>query len=431
MRKTFLVAMLSLIAFVTPYAADYYTVSEIMAIYESLGLAQGTTSSDSYTVRGYVTRWKSGYPDYQNADFFIDDTDSGSTSLLECFRLKGQTTTDQRKLEVGEYIEATAKLQNYQGRAELCNGTFTVLQSPEEPPVEGDCYTEYEGMKGSEILVALYNEIKDHTVLTYDQIRADRARVDLRADGTVWDMYSSCTFYTSDYCGYGDITEACQCYNREHVVPQSWWGNDDEQPMRTDLHHVIPTDGLSNSKRSAWPYGEVSGTPTWSNDAGSKLGYGTYGSSGNNYVFEPADEYKGDIARIYFYMATCYRDKNLKAGGKGYQVFNYSGTTLSFTDKAKALFLKWHRNDPVSDKEIKRNNGVKNKQGNRNPYIEMPELIEYIWGKNSGKTYTCQTTGMETIDEQETRAEKVLENGALFIVLPDGTRFTTTGARVR
>jgi hypothetical protein len=61
----------------------------------------------------------------------------------------------------------------------------------------------------------------------------------------------------------------------------------------------------------------------------------------------------------------------------------------------------------------------------------MPELIEYIWGKNSGKTYTCQTTGMETIDEQETRAEKVLENGALFIVLPDGTRFTTTGARVR
>ena len=197
--------------------------------------------------------------------------------------------------------------------------------------------------------------------------------------------------------------------------------------MRTDLHHVIPADGFTNEKRSNNPYGEVTGTPDWTNTVGSKLGKGTY----NTTVFEPNDEYKGDIARAYFYMLTCYSDKDFTQHWKGQKVFTFTNGKAGLTSEAQSLFLKWHRNDPVSDKEIKRNNGIEALQHNRNPFIDMPELIEYIWGKNSAKVYTCSTTAIESIEEAMPRATKLIENGALYIVLPDGTRYTTTGARVR
>jgi len=429
-QATRTVTMTSDITLRAQFKGAYNTIADLMAIYNELGLAQGTKSTETYTARGYVTYWKNGYPTYQNGDFFVDDYADGSTSLLECFRLTATTAEDKRPLEVGEYVEFTGKLQNYQGRAEVCDGTFKTMPAPEDP-VSGDCYPEFEGMKGSEILEALYNTLKNHTVLSYDAIRADRTGVDFRADGSIWDMYSNCSFGSRGYCGYSqDVTEECECYNREHALPQSWWGNDDSEPMRTDLHHVIPTDAYVNSQRSAWPYGEVT-TAEWTSSNGSKLGYGTFGTSGNNKSFEPADEYKGDIARIYFYMATCYKDKDLQAGGKGYKVFTYSGNTLNFTSAAKSLYLKWHRNDPVSEKELSRNNGIAELQGNRNPYVDMPELVEYIWGKNAGKVYSCTPEGVETVEESGVKATKILENGALFIVLPDGTKYNVMGVRSR
>ena len=126
--------MLCLLPATMLFADSFYTVSELMNIYNNLGLEDGTTSSDSYTVRGYVTKWKSGYPDWQNGDFFIDDNANGSTSLLECFRLTAPNTDDQRTLINGDYVEVTAFLKNYGGRAELVNGTYSVLVVT-EPPV--------------------------------------------------------------------------------------------------------------------------------------------------------------------------------------------------------------------------------------------------------------------------------------------------------
>lgn len=109
---------------------SYYTVSQIMSIYNSLNLAVGETSSDTYTVRAYVTQWKSGYPDYQNADFWIDDSANGSTTMLMCFRLTGVYESDRRTLVVGDYIEAqNCHLMNYNGKAELKDGTFTVIKA--------------------------------------------------------------------------------------------------------------------------------------------------------------------------------------------------------------------------------------------------------------------------------------------------------------
>lgn len=105
-------------------------VAQIMSIYNSLGLAAGETSSDTYTVRGYVTQWISGYPNWQNADFWIDDSANGSTSRLKCFRLTGVNDSDKRTLNVGDYIEAqNCHLMNYNGIAELKDGTFTVIKA--------------------------------------------------------------------------------------------------------------------------------------------------------------------------------------------------------------------------------------------------------------------------------------------------------------
>lgn len=410
-----------------------YTVSEIMAVYESLNLSSGETSTNIYYVRGYVTRWKSGYPDYQNADFFIDDSEDGSTSRLECFRLTASAAADKRKLEVGEYVEVKGYLQNYNGRAEIVNGTFSVEDAPgggDQPSGETTCHPELEGLKGNEIRNALYNQISDHTVLDYDKVRGDKALVDLRADGSIWDIYSACTFDRWDYCtssNYDTETE-CECYNREHILPKSFWGSSTTEPMYTDLHHIYSTDNATNQKRSAWPYAEVTGTIDYSNELGTKVGY-NYGYSST--VFEPADEYKGDIARIYFYMVTCYKNKKFSQGGKGYLMFTWSGTECDFTDKAIKCLLKWHRNDPVSQKEIDRNNKVAQKQGNRNPFVDDPGLVEYIWGNNKNVVYSCTQNAVEdTQAPTPASATKIIRDGHLYILINNGV-YTVTGERIK
>ena len=452
---------------------DYYTVSEIYQIYTDLALESGATSTQSYTVRGYVTKWESGYPDFQNGQFYIDDSADGSTSKMCCFRLKADNDDDKHALNTGDYIEATAMLKNYNGKAELVNGTYTlqimadeggtvnssvngIYESGEQVIVsatpdagyvftgwsdgntdnprvitmtgdislvaffekaqQDDCtYSSLEGLKSKALLSSLHSLIVDHTVLSYDDVRGDRANVDLNADGNIWDIYSDCSFSPKGYCRGSDGFAECECYNREHALPKSWWGGSDTEPMYTDLYHIFPTDFEANSNRSAWPYGEVTGTVEWSNSLGSKVGYGTFGSSGNNYVFEPADEYKGDLARVYFYMITCYNDKNFTAGGKGYQMFTYSGNTAGFTSKALTLLLKWHRQDPVSKKETERNNAVSLKQHNANPFVGDPNLVEFIWGKWKNEAYTCNASGTDVRPVQEENIRISVVGGHLNI----------------
>lgn len=293
-----------------------------------------------------------------------------------------------------------------------------------------ECPYDYlNGKKGNDIRVALSAKLKNHTVLDYSSVRADNSGVDYREDGSIWDMYSGCVFAWNNYCNSSnyDTEVDCECYNREHSLPKSWWGGSTSEPMYTDLHHVIPTDNAANGQRSAWPLGEVDDVE-WTNGS-SKLGYGTFGSSGNNKTFEPADEYKGDFARIYFYMATCYMDKNFTQGGKGFKVF-MSGTA-NFNSKALDLYLEWHRNDPVSQKEIARNNKVAKKQGNRNPFVDEPELAEYIWGNKKNVAYSCNgQQGVEDIHVSEPAAQKVLKDGVLYIVRGEHV-YTIQGVEVR
>ena len=266
-------------------------------------------------------------------------------------------------------------------------------------------------------------------MLGYGQVWANVTGADDRGDGTnnIWDMYSNCVFSKYDKCGGGESTHDCECYNREHSLPKSWWGADTSEPMYTDLHHLIPTDRLANTQRSAWPLGEVDDVQ-WTNGS-SKLGYGTFGSNSSNLTFEPADEYKGDFARIYFYMATCYMNKSFTQNRYGGKIFKAGTADLNQT--ALDLYLEWHRKDPVSQKEISRNNKVEQKQGNRNPFVDDPEMAEYIWGKKKNVAYSCAADrGIEDIHVSEPAAQKIWMDGVLYIVRGEHI-YTIQGVPVR
>ena len=201
----------------------------------------------------------------------------------------------------------------------------------------------------------------------------------------IWDIYSDNPTGADPY-NYNPATQQCgnysgenSCFNREHTFPQSWFTTGTASGPGTDYIQVLPTDGFVNGKRSNFPYGEVS-TVSYTSLNGSKLGSSSVaGVSGT--VFEPINTYKGDVARIYLYMVTRYQDNisswaNLSSNGAPTLSAN---TFPSVNINYLKLMLKWHNQDPVSQKEIDRNNGAYSFQGNRNPFVDRPELVDAVW----------------------------------------------------
>ena len=239
------------------------------------------------------------------------------------------------------------------------------------------------GKKGNELKQALYDIIKNNTYIAYGELWAHYGTTDVKADGTtIWDIYSDVpggeapyefVFYTNQ-CGGASGGEG-NCYNREHSVPNSWFGGDATQyeTIYTDMFHLYPTDSYVNNQRANNPYGVVA-HPTWTSQNGSKLGPNSYSEDYTGTVFEPIDAFKGDLARTYFYMSLRYKDKNLSQKPQSC----YNGSTLK--PWAMAMFKEWHNADVVSEKEQVRNNKVQAVQNNRNPFIDYPELVEYVWG---------------------------------------------------
>ena len=258
----------------------------------------------------------------------------------------------------------------------LVVGFALMVTSVAQPPA--NYYNSANGLTGNQLKVALHNIIDDHTTITYKQIWNAFWSTDNKGNGVVWDMYSDrpngtppYTYHLGqDQCGnYGDEGD---CYNREHSWPESWFNSDGT--ARTDLHHIFATDGFVNNQRSNYPFGEVkSGSTTWVSQNGSKLGpCKTAGYSGR--VFEPIDEYKGDFARAIMYMSVRYYSEDADWG-------NSDMTTKSVIKPwAIAMLLRWHEQDPVSQKEIDRNNVIySDYQHNRNPFIDHPEYAPMIW----------------------------------------------------
>lgn len=220
------------------------------------------------------------------------------------------------------------------------------------------------------------------------------------------DMYGGCTFTSSNQDkGSGGTTE-CDKYNREHSIPKSWFGGSTAATSPgTDLFHVVPADKLVNNKRSDNAFGEVN-SAEYTSSIGSKLGTpkaiaisntmlysgkDTTVNCSTSKVFEPIDDYKGDFARGYFGTLLKWTDYSNKfTTGDGAAMFSDSYTAAGhwgLTPYGIALLMKWHRQDPVSLKEIQRNNKVQLEQGNRNPFIDYPDLAEYIWGSHAGETF--------------------------------------------
>lgn len=236
------------------------------------------------------------------------------------------------------------------------------------------------GLFGLPLQQALHNIIKNHEVESYGDLWDDYYDTDRKSNGKVWDIYSDVpggnppyeyTFF-SDQCG--NYNSEGDCYNREHSFPQSWFG-DGAYPMYSDLYQVYPTDGYVNGKRSNYPYGTVN-NPTWTSMNGCKLGNCTYPGYSQT-VFEPINAYKGDLARTYFYMAVRYYSED--GSWPGSPMVNGSQPK----PWALAMLRAWHHADPVSEKEINRNNAIYQIQQNRNPFIDHPEYVEYIWGNVS------------------------------------------------
>jgi endonuclease I len=237
-------------------------------------------------------------------------------------------------------------------------------------------YNSANGLAGTQLQLALHNIIDDHTVISYGDLWDYFEDTDKKSNGKVWDIYSDIpggtppyefTFYT-DQCG--NYNEEGDCYNKEHSFPKSWFGGE-VYPMYSDLFHVYPTDGWVNNKRGNYEYGEVNNA-SWTSMNGSKLGNCSY-SGYNGTVFEPIDGYKGDLARTYFYMATRYY------GEDG----NWPGSEMTNgaqpLEWALNMLYDWHLQDPVSQKEISRNNAIYQIQDNRNPFIDHPEYAGVIW----------------------------------------------------
>lgn len=253
-------------------------------------------------------------------------------------------------------------------------------------------YNNAENKTKQALLTALHNIIYSHTKISYDDLWAAYSTTDTGSDGYYIDMYSTVKFTYADKCG--NYSAVGDCVNREHSFPKSWWGETKDEKY-SDIFHLYPTDGYVNNQRSNYPFGVcANGTYLPATSKGRPLGKkGTSTYEGyNGIVFEPDDIYKGDFARTYFYMATCY---NHQIAGWGNNSDMLAGNSYPvFTDWALNMLLEWNRLDPVSEKETKRNDAAYALQNNRNPFIDHPELAEYIWGNKMGENWTS-TAGSE------------------------------------
>ncbi|MBK7587221.1 MAG: endonuclease [Bacteroidetes bacterium] len=241
------------------------------------------------------------------------------------------------------------------------------------------------GINGAPLKTALHNIIKNHNTQSWPLWNYFYS-TDTVNGNQVWDIYSDVPMGNPPYTFIlgtnqcGTYSQESDCYNHEHSWPSTFFN--DASPMRTDLHHVYPTDGYVNNKRSNYPFGKVTNA-TWTSQNNSKLGNSNSYPGYTDKVFEPIDSFKGDIARTYFYMSTRYENED--AGWGNWSMAN--GAQL--TADAITLLMNWHHNDPVSQKEILRNNAIAQIQMNRNPFIDYPMFADCIWGSGD-----CTSIGL-------------------------------------
>lgn len=230
-------------------------------------------------------------------------------------------------------------------------------------------YDSLKGKKGSELKTAIYEVIKEADVLDYgsgnNHTWEGFYQTDRRDDNSVIDRYSYEEFY------FSSVNSAVSGMNIEHSFPKSWWGGSKNQAYQ-DLYNLMPCEQKINSSKSNYPMGKVTTVKT--TNGCTNIGTGEKGYS----LWEPANEWKGDFARGYMYMATAYQDLTW-SGTQALQILEQD-TYPTLQKWAYTLYIMWAKADPVDELELTRNDAVSTIQGNRNPYVDFPNLMEYVWG---------------------------------------------------
>ena len=269
---------------------------------------------------------------------------------------------------------------------------FIIFTTVSFSQVPSNYYDSANGLSGYTLKSQLYNILTNgDTDRGYGALYSgyESTHSDNRVENGYENDNTVLLFYTenpngSDAYEYNHFSRQCgnynsenDCYNREHIIPQSSFGS--ASPMQNDIHHVIPSDGHVNGERGSLPFGTV-GSVNWTSQNGSKRGTSSVAGYGGQ-VFEPIDEFKGDIARSILYFVTRY--ENTVNGYTSFEMFN--GTeSQALEDWAISILLDWHYNvDPVDQREIDRNDAAYNYQGNANPFVNHPEYANLIWNTTS------------------------------------------------
>ncbi len=267
--------------------------------------------------------------------------------------------------------------------------SFTLPSSGSGNDYDG-YYENASGLTGYALKTALHAIISNHSTQSYSSLWTFFSSHEkdnyYENDGTILDIYSE-NPSNSDPYNYTATNDQCgtyvnegDCYNREHAFPRAWFGGA-VAPMNTDIHHIFATDGKVNSYRSNYPFGTV-GSASFTSRNGSQLGFSDAGLGYSGTVFEPIDEFKGDLARAYFYMATRYQNEigNWEKNTTNSDAVLNGTSDQVFENWLLVTLKKWHGDDPVSQKEIDRNDAAYAFQNNRNPFVDHPEFVTMIWG---------------------------------------------------
>lgn len=243
-------------------------------------------------------------------------------------------------------------------------------------------YQSLDGRQGNDLCKAIANLAAGHSVITYgDKSWKAFEKTDIRVINgrSCWyDMYSNNIVWLP----------AHDALNIEHSVPNSWWGGQSgSKEAYADLMHLYPSDQNANNQKKNNPIGEVE-NPRLHDNGLTKIGTPKQGLGGGAAtVFEPADEFKGDFARAYFYIFTSYAGIDWTKGDKN-GVRYMLDTNDRLLPWAAEMLLRWNEADPVDDRELTRNEEIYKLQGNRNPFIDYPQLANYIWGEKAQSTFS-------------------------------------------
>lgn len=245
-------------------------------------------------------------------------------------------------------------------------------------------YQSLDGKCGAELKTAIFNIVSNNvTMLSYgsgtnhtwwgfyvtDYVMTDGNR-------QVIDRYSTGERY------FGSRGSSVSGMNIEHSFPKSWWGGTSNNAYK-DLFNLMPSEQSINSKKSNYGMGVVV-----SGDKGNGFTKVGVGDTGTN-LWEPADQWKGDFARGYMYMATAYQ--KFSWTGEGLKTLQ-QGDYPTLQKWASDLYIQWAETDPVEQLEIDRNQTVAGIQGNRNPFVDFPNLMHYVWGDSITTPLNLATT---------------------------------------